>query len=170
MTSSSTPAQSPRGHGYYAARIALTLAGLATIAAASFTLNPAWALFAAEPFLIQLHLYFALFALALGAVQLAGRKGGDLHRVAGWFWVSMMAIVTISSLFIMKENPGRWSWIHLTTLVHGTTLTLAVVFALRRRIKWHARLMAVTYVSGLIGALILAFIPDRLMWRVFFAL
>jgi uncharacterized membrane protein len=159
----------PRGDLYYAARIALAVGGLGALAAAGLSLNPAWALVADEPFVVQLHLCFAVLALALGAVQLAGRKGGHLHRVVGWFWVSMMAIVTIASLFIMSANPGRWSWIHITTLVHGTTLALAVVFAVRRNIKWHARLMTFTYVSGLVGALLLAFIPDRLMWQIFFA-
>lgn len=159
----------PRSDLYYAARVTIALAGLAAIVAAGVSLNPAWALVAEAPFVVQLHLWFALLALALGAVQLAGRKGGHIHRVIGWFWVSMMAIVTLSSLFIMIENPGSWSWIHITTFVHGTTLALAVFFAIRRNIRWHARLMTFTYVSGLIGALLLAFIPNRLMWQVFFA-
>jgi uncharacterized membrane protein len=166
---SASAALRSRSDLYYAVRVALAVAVLAAIVAAGVSLNPAWALVAEQPFVVQLHLWFALLALALGAIQLAGRKGGHLHRVVGWFWVSMMATLVVASLFIMNENPGNWSWIHITTFVHGTTLALAVAFAIRRNIKWHARLMTFTYVSGLIGALLLAFIPDRLMWQVFFA-
>lgn len=169
METATAALRKPHGDIYYLARITLALGVLFALMSAAFVLNPAWALVADAPFVVQLHLCFAVLALALGALQLAARKGGHLHRAAGWFWVSMMAIATLSSLFIMSENPGSWSWIHVTTFVHGTTLALAVVFAIRRNIKWHARLMTFTYVSGLIGALLLAFIPDRLMWQVFFA-
>lgn len=155
-----------RSAAFFRVRIALAVLVLLGLTAVTLIARPDMALVAGESLLVQAHLGFAIAAFALGAIQLAGRKGGAIHRVVGWTWVTMIATVIVSSFFIM--NDGHWSWIHATSVVHGATLGLAVWFAIRRNIRWHARMMTFTYVSGLIGALLLAFIPGRLMWSVFF--
>jgi uncharacterized membrane protein len=162
------PPSRPRDAGFYQRRIALALAALIVLAAAALMQKPRFGLILSESPVVQGHLYFALGAFALGAVQLAARKGGLAHRIIGWVWVMMIGAAVVASGFVMKDNPGSWSWIHTTTLVHGTTLALAVYFAVQRNIRWHARMMTFTYVSGLIGGTLIAFIPDRLMWQMFF--
>jgi hypothetical protein len=61
---------------------------------------------------------FWLGALGLGAVLMVVRKGRTFHRTAGWVWVSLVAVVAGSSIFITQLNHGKWSLIHL--LLDGT--------------------------------------------------
>src|SRR4051812_4853319 len=53
---------------------------------------PDLALVARMPLAIKIHLGAALAALALGAVLMSVRKGRTFHRVAGWVWVSIVAV------------------------------------------------------------------------------
>ena len=49
-------------------------------------------LLAAQPMVIKVHLAAALAAIGLGAVMMLARKGRLFHRLAGWTWVSLMAV------------------------------------------------------------------------------
>jgi uncharacterized membrane protein len=49
---------------------------------------------------VQLHVAAAVLAILLGASQFLGRKGSGPHRVIGWFWVLMLAVLCITSFFI----------------------------------------------------------------------
>jgi len=49
---------------------------------------------------IRLHAFAAMTAFALGIVQLSAPKGTLPHRTIGWIWVTLMAIVTLSSFWI----------------------------------------------------------------------
>src|SRR4051812_11170494 len=74
---------------------------------------PDLGLIVAQPMVIKVHLLAALAALALGAAMMLARKGKPFHRIAGWTWVSLMALVAGSSLFITGLNGDKWSFIHL---------------------------------------------------------
>lgn len=74
---------------------------------------------AASP-VIQSHVRAALVALIAGIAVMALRKGTKLHRNIGWIFVPAMAIVALSSLFIMRD--GHFSAIHLLTLLALVTL------------------------------------------------
>src|SRR5207253_1033674 len=54
---------------------------------------PDLALFASLSPAIRIHLLAALGAVALGAVLMILRKGRGFHRVAGWVWVVLVAVV-----------------------------------------------------------------------------
>lgn len=143
-------------------------AGLALAAASTFAHAPDWALLARQPWVIQLHIAAALFALLLGTVQLVGIKGTGVHRLIGWSWVVAMVTVAISSLFIRQINPGSFSLIHLLSGWTLIALPMAL-FAIRRgRVARHASGMTWTFVGGLIVAGAFTFLPGRLMWEVFF--
>jgi uncharacterized membrane protein len=126
-----------------------------------------WRMAAAGP-VIQLHLAGVAVAILIGLVLLTGVKGTLTHRLLGWTWVLAMMTVAASSLFIRMINPGHFSFIHLLS---GWTLIAApmgVIFARRRKVRMHARMMTGLFTSGLFIAGLFAFMPGRLMWNLFF--
>ena len=129
---------------------------------------PNLALVAAAAPAVQLHLATALIALAIGTVLLMGVKGTTLHRILGWTWVVAMAVTAISSLFIRQLNHGSFSFIHLLAGWTLVGLPMAVYAARRHRVAQHRKAMTGMFVGGLILAGLLAFLPGRLMWELFF--
>lgn len=117
---------------------------------------------------IQIHLATALAALVLGAVLMAVRKGRAFHRVAGWVWVSLVAVTAGATLFITSLTPGRWSLIHIFTGWTLIALPLAVMAAKRRKVVQHRRTMMGLFYGAFAINLAFAFIPGRTMWRIFF--
>lgn len=152
----------------YPLRTTLVLFALGALIATIIAIQPRFVLLDESPFASQLHALGAAGAFFLGPVLLAWRKGRTFHRVAGWVWVFTMAVTIISSAFVKNPDTGGLSWIHLSSVFHAVALTLATAFAIRRNIKWHRRLMILTYASGMLVGVATAFIPGRLMFEVFF--
>jgi len=117
---------------------------------------------------IQIHLYTALAALVLGGVLMTVRKGRTFHRLAGWTWVALVSVTAGSTLFITSLNHGSWSFIHLFTGWTLIILPLAVMWAKRRDVARHRRAMMGLFYGGFAVNLIIAFIPGRTMWSLFF--
>jgi uncharacterized membrane protein len=126
---------------------------------------PDLGLLMAQPLVIKVHLLAALAAIALGALMMLSRKGRTFHRIAGWVWVSLMALVAGSSLFITGLNGDNWSFIHLLSGWTLLVLPLAVIAAKRHEVKRHRGTMMGLFYGGLLVAGALAFIPGRLMWN-----
>jgi uncharacterized membrane protein len=82
---------------------------------------------------IQVHAFAAMAAFALGVVQLSAPKGTLPHRTMGWIWVSLMALVAISSFWIHELRMiGLFSPIHslsIFTLVTMPTVTTSLAIA-----------------------------------------
>lgn len=116
------------------------------------------------PLAVKAHLLAALAALALGAVLMAVRKGRTFHRIAGWSWVGLVAVVAISSLFITSLNHGHWSLLHLLTGWTLIILPLAVIAARRHVVGRHRRMMMGLFYGGFAINLLIAFIPGRVLW------
>ncbi|MDP1641436.1 MAG: DUF2306 domain-containing protein [Phenylobacterium sp.] len=117
---------------------------------------------------VKIHLYTALAALVLGAVLMTARKGRTFHRTAGWMWVALVMTTAVSTLFITSLNQGRWSLIHLFTGWTLIILPLAVIWAKRRDVARHRRAMMGLFYGAFAVNLIIAFIPGRTMWTLFF--
>ena len=117
---------------------------------------------------IQLHVAGVLAALTVGAVLLSGVKGTRVHRTLGWGWVAAMATVAVSSLFIRQINAGGFSLLHLFSGWTLVALPIGVVAARRHKVRMHGRMMTGLFTGGLIVAGVVAFMPGRLMWRMFF--
>jgi uncharacterized membrane protein len=130
---------------------------------------PNLTLFATQSPVIKLHLLAALAALTLGAALMWARKGRRFHRVAGWTWAALVATVAGSSLFITSLNHGRWSLIHLLTGWTLLILPLAVIWARRHDVARHRRAMMGLFYGGFAINLFIAFMPGRILWRLFFA-
>lgn len=130
---------------------------------------PDWALLAAQPLVIKLHIAGALGALMIGAMLMTLRKGVTFHRTAGWLWVAAMSLVAGSSIFITGINGDHWSLIHLFTGWTLIALPIAVIAARRHVVKTHRGFMMGLFYGGLVINGFIAFIPGRTMWNLFFA-
>jgi uncharacterized membrane protein len=185
MTMIATASKAPNTAGNHASRRAGVLPAILLVGAGGVLLSPAGAglraaaghlhmhapdagLWMMQPTIIQIHVLAALAALLVGTLLMALRKGAGFHRAAGWSWVSLMALVAGSSLFITGFNGDRWSAIHLLSGWTLLMLPLAVMFAKRRNIKRHRRAMMGLFYFGPVLAGALTFIPGRLMWNLIF--
>jgi uncharacterized membrane protein len=118
---------------------------------------------------IQIHAFAALAAFALGAVQLAAPKGTIPHRLFGWTWVVLMLVIAISSFFIHELRVwGRWSPIHLLSLLSLAALPVAVVAARRGNVTWHRWTMLGLFGGALLIAGVFTLLPGRIMHAVVF--
>lgn len=132
----------------------------------------ALAQFQALPPAIQWHLASAVAALLLGPLALWSRKGGPLHRSAGYLWVLLMLTAATSSVFI--RNRGGWNIagftpIHLLTVVTFVGVGAALAAVLRGRIAAHRRGMRQVYLGACVVAGLFTLLPGRLLgnllWR-----
>ena len=126
-----------------------------------------WRLLQVSP-AIQIHLAAVVLALGVGVTLLAGVKGDTRHRALGWGWVIAMMTAAVSSLFIRMINHGQFSYIHLLSGWTIIILPVAVMLARRHKARAHGRAMTGIFTGGLILAGLLAFMPGRLMWSLFF--
>ncbi len=118
---------------------------------------------------IQIHVYAALAATVLGAAILFRRKGTPRHRLAGKIWVGLMAVVALSSFGIHEIMLwGRWSPIHILSVVTLISLTVGVQRARRHDITGHRFTMQATYLGALVIAGLFTLLPGRLMHEVVF--
>jgi uncharacterized membrane protein len=120
---------------------------------------------AAQP--IPLHAFAAMGAFVLGIVQFAAPKGTLPHRTFGWIWVTLMAVVAISSFWIHGIRLwGPWSPIHLLSIFSPIMLVLGVWYARRHNVRGHKITMISIFFGALVIAGIFTFVPGRVMHAV----
>jgi uncharacterized membrane protein len=118
---------------------------------------------------IQLHAFAAMTAFTLGIVQLSAPKGTLPHRTIGWMWVTLMAIVGLSSFWIHEIRLwGIWSPIHLLSIFTLGMLPLAVWAAHRHAVDHHRHAMITLFVGALAIAGLFTLVPGRIMYKVLF--
>jgi uncharacterized membrane protein len=128
------------------------------------------------PLVVQTHALAAACAFALGLVQLLAPKGTLPHKTLGVVWIALMAVVGVSSAFIVRPTaPGdpfwaRFSPIHLFTLLTAYALAQGAYLLLRGgpALKYHSRPFIGLFFGGLVIAGILAFLPGRIMHQAAF--
>jgi uncharacterized membrane protein len=125
-------------------------------------------LLSASP-LVQIHAFGAMAALLLGAWQLAAPKYGLSHRVRGWAWVGLMALVALSSFGV--RTHGGFSWIHILSVLVLAQLPIAVLHIRRGRVgqgraRAHARAMVGLFVFALSVTGAFTLLPGRIMHQV----
>lgn len=117
---------------------------------------------------VQIHTFMALAAILLTIAIFTARRGTTLHKALGRVWVGAMALVALSSFWIVELRVlGPFSPIHLLSVYVLLQLYVAVRAARQGDIGKHQSAM-----KGMVfGALILAgaftFFPGRTMYRVF---
>src|ERR1700688_4392081 len=125
-------------------------------------------LLAASP-AIQIHAFAAMSAFALGIAQFAAPKGTLPHRTAGWIWVALMTIVSVSAFFIHTLKVwGIWSPIHLLAIFTLIMLPAAVLRARRHEVGRHRRVMIGIFFGALVIAGLFTLVPGRIMHAVVF--
>lgn len=118
------------------------------------------------------HLAVALMVLALGAAQLALRKGDRRHRTAGYAWCALMAFISVSGLMI-RLQPGRPTVIHIASSVFAVInlalLPLVIWGARTGRRRLH-RIAALGMFASMLNAGLMEFIPFRTVGLLVFGL
>lgn len=117
---------------------------------------------------VQIHLAATLAALALGIVMLVRRKGTYSHKRLGWIWVGLMVIAAASSFWITGLRDGRFSPIHILSVVTLLTLPWAIYQVRRRNIQSHRWSMISLFVGGLVVAGVFTLLPGRLLGGMIF--
>jgi uncharacterized membrane protein len=121
------------------------------------------------PGVVQVHAFAAIAAFALGAVQLGAPKGTLPHRIVGWTWVALMALIAVSSLWIHDIRMfGPFSAIHLLSIFTLAMLPLAVMHARRHRVVQHRNAMISIFLGALVIAGLFTLLPGRVMHAVVF--
>ena len=121
------------------------------------------------PGMIPSHTYVALLAIVIGGAQLAMPKGTPLHRACGFLWVTGMAFVAISGLFIHTlKMIGPFSPIHFLSLLVLVSLWLGIRAAKAGDITRHRKIMVSLYVLALIVTGAFTLYPGRIMHQVVF--
>lgn len=122
-----------------------------------------------EPFLVTWHAFAAFAAIVLGAIQLIAPKGTTRHRILGYGWAALMLWIAASSFWIHDLRiVGRWSPIHLLSIVVLVTVPLAVWHAHRHRVRRHRSAMISLFVLALVVTGFFTFWPGRTMHAVLF--
>jgi uncharacterized membrane protein len=128
----------------------------------------------AEP-AVQFHVAVAMGAFVTGLLNLSRRKGDPLHRSAGVLFALFMAATAGSALLITgvmemagPEWKGWYSPIHLLVIVTFYSLFVSFRALYRGDHKAHGKEMRGLFTGALLLAGALAFLPGRLLWRVFF--
>jgi uncharacterized membrane protein len=118
------------------------------------------------PAAIQWHVATVLPAAALGAVQLARRKGTQWHRRLGYVFVAVVLATCLSAWFI-RTPAGGFTWLHLFIPATLLELGLAFWFLKRGNILGHQLAMQFLCIAslGIAGALTL--LPGRIMHQIF---
>jgi uncharacterized membrane protein len=124
-----------------------------------------------EPIAVQIHLATVLPAMAMGTWQIFfSTKGSRFHRTAGFVYLGLMSVTAVAAFFIRSIGHGALTPIHLLFV----PLTLWGVFSAlwyvrHGNIGGHRRAMLGLYFGGILLAGTLAFLPGRIMHRVFLA-
>lgn len=112
---------------------------------------------------IALHLSAALPAIGLGIAVLLRRKGTSSHKLLGWIWVAAMALVALSSFWIVEIREGAgFSLLHLLSVWTMFCLACAIWAIKRGRIRAHKGFMVGVFI-GLVAAGLASLAPDRLL-------
>lgn len=123
----------------------------------------------AAGFAVASHAVAAIAALLLGAVQLAAPKGTLPHRTLGYVWAGLMLYIAASGFWIHElQLRGRWSPIHLLSILVLVTVPLAVWRAHRHEVTAHKRGMIALYALALVVTGLFTLWPGRVMHAVLF--
>ncbi|GGL50869.1 DUF2306 domain-containing protein [Wenxinia marina] len=121
------------------------------------------------PAAVQVHVAFALAAMALGPVVLLRRHRDGLHRALGRVWVGAMAGTALTSFLILEIRLiGPLSPIHLLSAWTLWGLWEAVRAARARDIARHRAGMRSLYVGAMGIAGLFTLLPGRRMHAALF--
>lgn len=116
------------------------------------------------PLPIQIHALAALMLIPLTLAIFSLRRGSPLHKKLGWAWVIGMAAVALSSFWVHEIRLlGRFSPIHLLSILSLGTLVVAITAIRRRNVRRHRIAMLSLVWGALVGAGVFTLLPGRIM-------
>ena len=118
-------------------------------------------------FAVQAHTAAALVAAAFGIFVLVRKKGTATHRTAGWIYAAAMIATALSSFWITSLTPGRYSWIHILSIVTLISIPLAIYHRRAGNIRAHAGSMIGPF-AGLVIAGLFTLAPGRVIHAMIF--
>ena len=117
--------------------------------------------------LAYLHLATVVPAFFIGTFLLVNRKGTPSHRLLGRFYMVLMLVTAVITLFMPAEvGPsllGHFGFIHLFSVLVLCAVPAAYLGARKGNLKQHRGYMIGVYVGGLLVAGAFAFTPGRLL-------
>jgi uncharacterized membrane protein len=125
--------------------------------------------------IIFFHAISASVAVALGIFIFLNKKGTSKHILSGRIWVFLLAIVSISAIYIQQINPGQYSPIHL--LIPFTLVSLIYsIWNIRqfkktkqtKYIRNHKYSMIGVYIGALVIAGLFTLMPGRIIHGLLF--
>jgi uncharacterized membrane protein len=118
------------------------------------------------------HIVVVMLALGLGGAQMALPKGDRRHRLLGYGWLAVMALLSVTGLLIQLE-PGHVTVIHRISsgfALANLLLTPLVIWSARTgRRRLHQGLTLGLFANMLFSGL-MAFIPFRAIGLLVFGL
>jgi len=119
---------------------------------------------------IQIHAAAAIVAMILGPLSIFRRRRDRLHKIVGYVWISAMLVAATSALFIAELRLiGRFSPIHLLTLLVFWSVWRAITLVRAGNFTGHSRAMKSLYVQALGIAGLFTLLPGRIISDVLFA-
>ena len=112
---------------------------------------------------LLIHLVTVVPGVPLGAwLLLRKRKGDLLHRLLGRTWAVLMMTTAISTIWLTGPS-GRFSFIHIFTLVVLISVPRSVIAIRRGDVKTHRHAVIGSF-TGLVIAGVFALLPGRLIY------
>lgn len=115
------------------------------------------------PWPVLVHVATVIPALAIGSFVLLRPKGLPLHRALGWLFAVLMMTTAAVTWRVRVSDPGRFSFIHLFSLLTLVTVPRLVWNARHRRVDAHRRGVLGLMSGGLVLAGFFTFLPSRLL-------
>lgn len=123
----------------------------------------------AAPPVIQIHAAAASLALLLGPLPLLRKRYDRLHKVAGYVWVTAMAVTALTAFGIHGVALiGPFSPIHLLAVLTLVSLVTGIRYVIKGNIRAHRATMTNLYLRGLVLAGLFNVLPGRTVSRMLF--
>jgi uncharacterized membrane protein len=124
------------------------------------------------PLAVRIHVFTVIPAFLLGTwLIFVSRKGAPGHRAVGAFYLALMTVTAITTLFMHQINPKGFlglSPIHLFVPLTLFAVASALWGAHRHNVRAHQTAMLSLYIGGFLIAGGLTFLPGRIMHAVVF--
>jgi uncharacterized membrane protein len=109
------------------------------------------------------HLSLIAVALALTPIMLLRKRGDRFHRQLGWLWASSMFVTALISFDIRMTNAGKFSIIHLLSVLTIVQVPVIVWSARTHNVAKHRRAVRGTVTGTLLIAGFFTFPFNRLL-------
>lgn len=112
--------------------------------------------------LIAVHAFAATTSILLGGWQLFfSEKGSMAHQVVGRIWVALMLFVSVSSFWIHELRPGRFSLLHILSVVTIVTVSQGIIAARRGNLRAHVGNMRGSWIGLCFAGVFAGVVPER---------